>query len=173
MVGGTGAAGRRMLAEGHRLPIGKGLIGRAADTNAVVLVPDVGGDPDWLANDLLPETRGEIAVPISLGSRVLGVLDVQHNVAGRLSLEDASLLQSIANQTAGALQNARLYEQVRARAAQETIINAIGQRIQQSPTVDSALQIAVRELGRAARAPQATVRLEPAGRSVPPPGSQD
>jgi signal transduction histidine kinase len=117
MVGGTGEAGQVMLACGHKIPRGKGLVGRAAQENTVVLVPDVAQDPGWLPNPLLPDTRAEVAVPIAIGDRVLGVLDVQHDVAGGLDQDDADMLQSIASQEAIALQNARLYEQAQQELA--------------------------------------------------------
>ena len=109
MVGGTGAAGQAMLDSGHKVPRGRGLVGRAAETNEVVLVPDTSKDPNWLPNPLLPETKSEIAVPISAGEKVLGVLDVQNDRAGSLSDQDAILLRAIADQVAVAAQNSELY----------------------------------------------------------------
>lgn len=161
MAGGTGEPGRQMLAHGHFIRAGAGLVGRAAATNLPVLVPRVQDEPAWLPNPLLPETIAEIAVPITLGERVLGVLDVQHNRPGRLKQEDVTLLESIASQVAVALQNARLFERTQQAARRELLINNIGDKISRTRDVDSALQVAVRELGRALNSPVTTVRLVP------------
>jgi len=126
MAGGTGEAGQTMLARGHRIPKGKGLVGRAADTNTSVLVPDTLSNPDWLPNPLLPETKSEVAVPISIGDQVLGVLDVQHNLAGELNQDDADLLLSIANQVAVALQNIRQYENSQKIAVDMGVVANVG-----------------------------------------------
>lgn len=159
MVGGTGEAGRAMLLSGHRLRAGTGLVGRAAARNEVTLVRDVREDPDWLANPLLPETRSEVAVPITYGDRVQGVLDVQHNVAGELGGTDVDLLQIIAAQVAVALQNARLMSQVRARAERAARINTISRRVQRAASVDQVLEIAVQELGRTLSVDTAYIEL--------------
>ncbi|HXV99045.1 MAG TPA: GAF domain-containing protein, partial [Anaerolineae bacterium] len=72
----------------------------------------------WLPNPLLTETQAEVAVPIALRDQVLGVLDVQHNVAGSLKPENANLLRSVADQVAIALQNAHLLTQTQAVLAE-------------------------------------------------------
>jgi len=138
-----------MLASGHKIPAGRGLVGRAADTHAPVLVPDVSKEEGWLPNPLLPETKAEAAIPILLGNTTLGVLDVQQNVVNGLSAEDVELLQSLAGQVAISYQNARSFEQSKAQADYESLVNAIGQKIQRATSVEETLQTAVRELGLA------------------------
>lgn len=160
MAGGTGEAGRKMLAQGHQIPLGRGLVGRAAQSNSPVLVSDVTTDPNWLANPLLPETKSEVAVPIALGETVLGVLDVQHNIAGGLTSEDTNLLQSISNQVAVALQNARSYETTRRRAEQETIVNTLAQEIQRATRVEEVLQIVATGLGQSLELDRAVVQVK-------------
>lgn len=159
MVGGTGEPGRTMLEEGHRLPRGSGLVGRAAELNAPVLVPDVRSDEDWLPNPLLPETRAELSVPIALGERVLGVIDIQEDEPEGLGEQDAELIQAIAGQVAIGLQNARSYGSTQREARREATINAISQEIQRTTTIENALQVAVRELGRVLGARKTSVEL--------------
>ncbi len=159
MAGGTGEAGQTMLARGHKIAVGKGLVGRAASMKQVHLVPDVQQDPSWLPNPLLPDTQAEIAVPIIYNEEVLGVLDVQQNIVNGLSDNDVDLLQSIATQVAIALRNARLYAETQRQVEKEALLNEINQKILRTTDVNSALQVAIRELGRATNASQVKVRF--------------
>jgi GAF domain-containing protein len=159
MVGGTGDAGKTLLEAGHRLPQGRGLVRRAAELNAPVLVSDVSASEDWLPNPLLPDTRAELSVPISLGERVLGVIDIQEDEVGGLDEQDAELIQAIASQVAIGLQNARSYGATQQEARREAMINTISQEIQRTTTIESALQVAVRELGRVLGARKTRVEL--------------
>ncbi|MBI1877826.1 MAG: GAF domain-containing protein [Chloroflexi bacterium] len=109
LVGGSGEAGRAMLEKGHKIPYHKGMVGRAATTGTIILAADVSQQPDWLPNPLLSETKSEVAVPITLSEKVLGVLDVQHNIPNGLKPVDIDLIQIIANQMAVALHNADLF----------------------------------------------------------------
>ena len=159
MAGGAGEAGRIMLVQERTIMLGTGMVGRVAETNTAIVAADVTKDENWFHNPLLPETKSEAAVPISVGNVLLGVLDVQQNTVDSIRDEDIRVLQSIANQVAIALRNARLYADTQELADQQLRINEINQKIQQATTVESALQIAVREVGRYVGAGQATVQL--------------
>lgn len=165
LAGGTGEPARQMLANNHALPLGRGLVGRAGQSNTTQLVPNVSLSAEWLPNPLLPETKAEIAVPITLGNRVLGVLDVQHNVVNGLGIQDSDILESIASQAAIALQNAASFQAAQRSAEQEALLNSITQKIQRTTSIHTALQVAVRELSHALGAPQAQIRLSVAPQS--------
>ena len=159
MRGGTGEAGQTMLAQGHQIAPGQGLVGRAAQTNTAVLVPDVSRDESWLANPLLPDTKAETAVPIAIGDQVVGVLDVQHDVVNGLNQDDVDLLQSLTNQIAVALRNSRTFSETQQQAEQETRLNTINQKIDAASTTEQVMQIAVRELGELIGAEKTAIRL--------------
>jgi len=160
MAGGTGEAGRTMLAKGHKIEKGRGLVGRAAETNQIVLISDVSQAEGWLPNPLLPDTKAEVAVPIAIGLDVLGVMDVQHNITNGLEEQDAVLIQTIANQVGIAVQNAQAYTQAQKNAERENLIVVISQRIQAAPTIDDVLKIAVSELGEALGARTSNIDLK-------------
>ena len=117
LINGYGEIGQKMLAGGHQMPMGSGLIGTAAATGETILRPTLADDPDWQPNPLLPDTKGEIAVPIKWQNTVLGVLDVQSNQAGALSDEDRLLFEGLCGQIAIAMYSAELVEAIRQNEA--------------------------------------------------------
>jgi Signal transduction histidine kinase, nitrate/nitrite-specific len=159
IAGGTGEAGATLLARGHKVPKGRGLVGQAAETNVPVLVPDVSQAEGWLPNPLLTDTKCEAAIPISLGKKVLGVLDVQQNVVNGLNEVDVELLQSLAAQVAISLQNAHAFEESRAKAELESLVNTIGQKIQKTTSMEDTLQTAIREVGLALGASRVSANI--------------
>ncbi len=101
--------GRKMLERGHRLLIGRqGIVGFVAASGMPRIALDVGSDAVFFNNPDLPLTRSELALPLKVQDKVIGVLDVQSNQEFAFSEEDSSILQILADQVALAIQNARL-----------------------------------------------------------------
>lgn len=159
LAASAGAAGQMMLAAGHTISPGEGLVGQAFVLNESVLSQDVLADERWQPNPLLPETKAETAVPIAIGDEALGVLDVQVDQVNGLSEDDVSFLQVVTGQIAVAIRNARLYEATERRVHYETQVNMIGQQIQQAATLEEVLQVAAQELEQVLGAQRVTVQL--------------
>jgi signal transduction histidine kinase len=111
LAAGAGEVGRRMVAKKHAIPVAaeKSIVARTHRERGAQIVNDVRGAPDFLPNPDLPETRSEMAVPMIVGEKVLGVFDVQSDRLNGFSEEDANIYTTLASQVAVALQNARLY----------------------------------------------------------------
>jgi signal transduction histidine kinase len=92
---------------------------QAALANKPVLVNDVRQDPRYLLDEHLPETRSELVIPLRLGNEVIGTLDLVSAQTDAFSAEDAVVFQSVADQVAIAIENARLYERSRELAVVE------------------------------------------------------
>jgi PAS domain S-box-containing protein len=106
----TGEAGRLMKANAHRLAIGsKSVVGQATARGEVVIINDVTNDPTHFPNPLLPNTRAETALPLKIGSRILGAIDVQSTQPGSFNPESISVLSILADQLAVAVDNAGLF----------------------------------------------------------------
>jgi len=111
---GTGEAGRKMLAEGHRLAIGgASMIGWAISNRQPRIAMDVGEEPVRFANPHLPLTRTELALPLISQDEVLGAMTVQSERERAFDEYDLSVLQGIVGNLAVALYNARLYQESR------------------------------------------------------------
>ena len=110
---GAGEAGRLIVERGGvRLKIGEqGIIGRVAGHGEPLLAQDVSHEPCFVPNQVLPDTRAELAVPLKLGGKVIGVLDVQGSQSYTFDDEDLFILQTLADQTALAIQNARNFQE--------------------------------------------------------------
>lgn len=110
----TGEAGRQLLEQGHKLRVGKsGIVGYVAATGEPRIALNVGVDAVHFRNPLLPETRSEMALPLRVGRRIIGALDVQSQEETAFDDEDISILQTIADQLAVAIENARLLQETR------------------------------------------------------------
>ncbi len=95
-----------------RVRLGEGLVGYAALHKEPVLVPDVSQDPRYIP--LVPDVRSELVIPMMLKDRCIGVLDLESPELEAFTKRDVEILTLLASQAAVAIENARLYETVRA-----------------------------------------------------------
>jgi GAF domain-containing protein/HAMP domain-containing protein len=109
---GSGLVGQQLKSQQHKLQKGQGIVGRVAALGEPILVENVDEFSGFFRNPLLPDTQAELAVPLRKGNMVLGVLDMQSKTVGGFDQDDLILMQSIADQIAVALENARLFQQV-------------------------------------------------------------
>jgi len=128
----------REVVETWRVPVGKGITGTAAQTGQPLLVGDVRNDPRYLA--AVESVRSEIAVPLMLKGRVIGVLDIQSREADAFTREQQQVLALVASRLAGALENAQLYESARRQAETLRVLNDVGREASSILDVDELLR---------------------------------
>jgi GAF domain-containing protein len=115
----TGEAGRILRENKHRLQVGgQSMVGSAISTRQPRIALDTGSEPARFDNPLLPYTRSEVALPLLIGERVLGALDVQSTKAGAFGPSEVQTLQGMADQVAIAYENARLFAESRRNLAE-------------------------------------------------------
>jgi len=123
--------GEKMLARGHRLKIGQeGIVGYVSAQREPRIALDVGQDAVFFDNPDLPETRSELALPLIVGDKLLGALDVQSKREAAFKSDDISTLQALADQVAIAIENARLFTEY--QSSLEATRRAFGERSQAS-----------------------------------------
>ncbi len=109
----TGTAGDVLKENRHRLPItDNNMVGASIIRKEAQIALDVGEGAKIFYNPLLPYTRSELALPLIVGERVIGVLDVQSTREADFDPEDIATLQGMANQVAIAIENARLFKEM-------------------------------------------------------------
>ncbi|OGO24341.1 MAG: hypothetical protein A2Y54_00820 [Chloroflexi bacterium RBG_16_51_16] len=111
LQGASGQAGEEMMRQGYVIPVGsKTIVGKTAAEGIPVVVNDIGADPIYHINPLLLATRAETAIPLRVGDRIIGALDFHSTVADAFPEDEISVLQTLADQIAVAIDNARSYE---------------------------------------------------------------
>ncbi|GAB4459618.1 MAG: hypothetical protein Kow0070_14820 [Anaerolineales bacterium] len=123
------AGGQKMLARKHHLEIGIGLVGTVLQTGKPRIALDVGADAVFFNNPDLPNTRSEMALPLTYQGVTIGVLDVQSDKPGAFTENDTQTLSILADQVAIAIENARLFGQMQqAREEAEALYAQIQSR---------------------------------------------
>ncbi|MEZ0395183.1 MAG: GAF domain-containing protein [Anaerolineales bacterium] len=129
LLAANSEGGRRMVARGHRLQVGKvGIVGYVAATGNPRIAENVGADAVHFKNPDLPDTQAEMALPLKIGRQTIGVLDIQSKEQNAFSKEDTAVFSTLADQIAIAIQNARSFEQSERLLAEAQ--RAIGSQMQ-------------------------------------------
>ncbi|MFN8382241.1 MAG: GAF domain-containing protein [Anaerolineales bacterium] len=104
--------GRVMLAREHKLEIGEsGIVGYVGKFGTPRIALDVGHDAVYFNNPDLPETRSEMALPLTVRNKIVGVLDLQSTKQGAFTENELNTMSILADQVAIAIENARLFQQ--------------------------------------------------------------
>ncbi|GAB4489543.1 MAG: hypothetical protein Fur0016_06840 [Anaerolineales bacterium] len=108
---GTGEAGEKLKQRQYSVPVGsKSVVGSVTGTGTTLVVQNTALDPLYRPNPLLPETRSEIGIPLKIGARVIGALDIHSSEINTFHPEEISVLETLADQISVALENARSYD---------------------------------------------------------------
>lgn len=143
----TGEAGAQLKRSGHKLAVGsKSVVGFVAGEGVPLVVNDTTRDATYFANPLLPQTRSEAAIPLKVGDRIVGVLDVQSNQLFAFDEDNLRTLQILADQLAIAVVNTELFAETQEHLAQHRLLHHITTTAASGTTLDEALQSAVNGL---------------------------
>ena len=112
LAAGAGEAGRLMKERQHRISFdhARSIVARCARTQQGVIINDVAQEEGFLPNPMLPSTKSEMAVPMVVGGKLVGVLDMQSARVNRFTDEDVRVKTTLADQIAVAVENARAYQ---------------------------------------------------------------
>ncbi|NGZ61548.1 MAG: GAF sensor protein, partial [Nitrospira sp. LK265] len=126
--------------------MGEGITGWVAQERTRVVIPsNASDDPRFKFFHNLPEDRHQafVSVPIMAKKEVVGVINVQHRRPKRYRPDELALLSTIANQVGGAIENARLYEQMRRKALQVETLSQVSETVASNRLIEDVLQLLV------------------------------
>src|SRR5271169_145762 len=136
----------RELADNLRIPLGQGITGTAAATGHSVRVSDVSKDPRYI--NAIDSVRSELAVPLMLQGKCVGVLDIQSRHLDYFTREQQSIMTLLASRLAVAIDNARLFQRVRAQAETLLLLNEVGRETSSILDVEELLRRAAEQIKR-------------------------
>ncbi len=141
-----------------RLKIGQeGIVGWVAAHKTLLNVPDVSRDPRYVEG--VPGTKSEIAVPMIVGDRVIGVLDVQRSEVNAFNDDDLRVLSSVAAQATIAIERARLYSAERRRVQESSTLLAIAQALSSTLNLTEVLKLVACSTAQACQANRCSILL--------------
>jgi phosphoserine phosphatase RsbU/P len=126
------------LAENLKIPIGQGITGTAAQTEQPVRVSDVLQDSRYI--NAIDSVRSELAVPLMFRGKCVGVLDIQSRHLDYFTKDQQNLLAVLANRLAIAIENARLFQQVRTQAETLLVLNEVSREVSSILDVEEQLR---------------------------------
>jgi len=124
--------------ERMRIKVGKGIVGQSAITRSSILVQDVSTIDNYI--DANPNVKSELAVPLIVKNRVIGVIDLQSELPSYFTEEHKRLLELTASRVSIAVENARLYTRVSRQAQTLTVLNEISREITSILDLDDLLE---------------------------------
>jgi GAF domain-containing protein len=143
----TGEAGAQLKRTGHKLGVGsKSIVGYVAGRGELLIINDTAKDSTYYANPLLPETRSEAALPLKVGDRILGVLDVQSKHPYAFIEDNVRTLQILSDQLAVAVVNSELFAETQEHLSQHRLLHHITSSAASGTTLEEALESAVKGL---------------------------
>jgi PAS domain S-box-containing protein len=146
----TGEAGAQLKSAGHKLAVGStSIVGQTTAKGEPVVISDVTAEENYFANPLLPDTRSELAIPLKIGDKVIGALDVQSKSLDAFSQEDINILQVLSDQIAVAIQNADLYTHTNQSLSRYRLLHQITSGNVQTMAADDAVRNTIETLHQA------------------------
>ncbi len=134
--------GNSLIPKGYRLPIQSGIFGKVFEEKRAFWLTDLENSDYVIPGYPSPAAHSEMAVPIKSGSDIWGVIDIRQDDTRPLDLDDAFLLESIADQISVGLRNARLFSAAKKQAQEQLIVNKIRKELQSAETISDALKVA-------------------------------
>jgi two-component system phosphate regulon sensor histidine kinase PhoR len=156
--------------EGLRLRVGEeGIVGWVAGSGKLLVANDVSREPRYVLDTAVPDTRAEAAIPIRLGEKVVGVLDVLSDEVDAFNESDVETLETLAHSLAVAMENARLYEEERRRSGELTALLDTARALASSLDLTEVLEIIARRAQVLTEADGGRIYLlEPDGQTLRP-----